>query len=169
ARRAPAHRTASHVPSRVHLITERARLTRHRPDLGGASSQRVAAGAQRGDRGPRNHRGPRSLSGAGSAGGERRGQGGRGRRAEGGRRVRAGGGGETGDRGGGGAVVAGGHVVEVRAVIRAGGQLVQGRVDLAEAVARDLVGDRDDRAELRRRRGRAADHVPARAARPVRP
>src|SRR6516164_7498095 len=49
---------------------------------------------------------------------------------------------------------------------RPGGQLVQRGVDLAQAVAGDLVGDRDQPGELRRRAGRPADDEPAAGAAP---
>jgi hypothetical protein len=73
--------------------------------------------------------------------------------AEAGHRVPAGGRQVAGDTGVG-LVVSGGHVVEVRAVVRAGCQLVQGRIDLAQAMAGDLAGDRGQPRELRGRAGR---------------
>src|SRR5262249_25539002 len=64
-----------------------------------------------------------------------------------------------------GLVIAGGDVVEVGAVVRPGGERVEGRVDQAEAMSGDLVRYRDQPGPLRTRRGRPANDIPAGAAR----
>src|SRR5262249_50945366 len=86
------------------------------------------------------------------------------RRAEAGDRIPAGGSAVTGNARR--LVVAGGHVEEVGCVLgRVTRDLVERRVDVAEVASLHLVGYRDQAGPLRGAGARAADDVPAGAAR----